>query len=48
VDILVKSFSAGGSSSSSSEGPLEILRKRYASGEISEEEFEQHRKTLEK
>jgi putative membrane protein len=48
IFVLVKSFSAGGSSASSSESPLEILRKRYARGEISEEEFEQHRKTLEK
>jgi putative membrane protein len=48
IFVLVKSFSGGGSSASSSETPLEILRKRYARGEISEEEFEQHRKTLEK
>lgn len=28
------------------ETPLEILRRRYASGEISQEEFEQARRTL--
>ena len=28
------------------ETPLEILRRRYASGEISEDEFEQARRTL--
>jgi putative membrane protein len=28
------------------ETPLEILRRRYASGEISDEEFEQARRTL--
>ncbi len=48
IIALVKGFSGGGSSASSSESPLEILRKRYARGEISEEEFEHYRKTLEK
>ena len=30
------------------ESPMEILKKRYARGEISEEEFQQQRKDLEK
>lgn len=48
IFVLVKSFSAGGSSASSSESPMEILRKRYAKGEISDDEFEHRRKELEK
>ena len=30
------------------ESPMEILKKRYARGEVSEEEFQQQRKDLEK
>lgn len=48
IFVLIKSFAGSGSSASSPESPLEILRKRYARGEITEAEFEQHRKTLEK
>ena len=33
--------------SSSNETPMEILKKRYARGEIDEEEFERRRKELE-
>lgn len=33
---------------SSSDSPMEILRKRYANGEISDEEFERRSKELEK
>jgi len=39
---------AGRSGSDSDKSPLEILRKRFARGEIDEEEFERKRKLLEK
>ncbi len=47
IIALVKGLS-GSSSNSSSASPMEILRKRYANGEISDEEFEHRRKQLEK
>ncbi len=48
IIALVRSFSGGAAKASSSESPMEILRKRYANGEISDEEFEHRRKELEK
>ena len=36
----------GGRSATTGPGPLEILRRRYAAGEISEGDYEQTRKTL--
>ena len=39
---------SGSGTSATSESPMEILRKRYANGEISDEEFEHLRKELEK
>ncbi len=48
---LVKSVmnsNSGNSNSSSNETPMEILKKRYASGEVDEEEFNRRRKELEK
>jgi putative membrane protein len=48
IVALLRSYSGGGSNASSSESPMDILRKRYANGEMSDEEFEHHRKELEK
>ncbi len=56
VWLLVKVFSAGNSKSlgnlftaseRSSESPLDILKKRYARGEISQAEYEAMRRQLE-
>jgi putative membrane protein len=48
--LLIKSLVGKGSSGSGekSDGPsaMEILKRRYASGEISKEEFEQKKKDL--
>ncbi len=48
--LLIRSMVVRGSSGngSKSEGPssMEILKRRYASGEISKEEFEQKKKDL--
>lgn len=50
VVVLVKAFSARSRDSPAErhESPLEILRARYARGEINEEEFERRRRELEK
>ncbi len=48
IVALFRGFSGSTSSTSSAESPMEILRKRYANGEISDEEFEHKRKELEK
>ncbi len=42
------SGNSSNSNSSNSESPMELLRKRYANGEIDEEEFNRRRKELEK
>ena len=46
IVVMVKAWS-GGSSGSRDESPMEILKKRYARGEIDEEEFEHRRRELE-
>jgi putative membrane protein len=48
IFLLFRGFSGSNSNSAPSESPMEILRKRYASGEISDEEYEHRRKELEK
>lgn len=50
IIALVKVFAGSGSgpTAPSHESPLEILKARYARGEIDEEEFERRRKELEK
>lgn len=48
IIALIRGFSGAGSNAGSPESPMEILRKRYAGGEISDEEFERRRKELEK
>lgn len=47
--FVFKNIAVGGdkSNSSNNDTPLEILKKRYARGEIEEEEYERRRKELE-
>ncbi len=44
---LVISTRTGGQGASSVDSPLEILKRRYARGEINKEEFEEKKKDLE-
>lgn len=47
VVALVRGLSqSGGSDSSRAESALEVLKKRYARGEISKEEYEERKKDL--
>jgi putative membrane protein len=50
VVVLVKALAGSGPESSTErhESPLEILKARYARGEISEDEFHRRRDELEK
>jgi putative membrane protein len=50
VVLLVRAFGSGGSASPSprQETPLDILKARYARGEIDDEEFQRRRRELEK
>jgi putative membrane protein len=48
IRAVAGSAGAGsGTSQSTDESPLEILKKRYARGEIDEEEFKRRRRELE-
>ena len=47
IVFLIQMMTKNKSGTSSSESPLEILKKRYALGEINEEEYERRRKELE-
>ena len=44
--IWVIQRAAGGGTSKTGESALEILKKRYASGEISKEEFEEKKRDI--
>jgi len=46
IKWLVISTGAGGRGARSEDSPLEILKKRYARGEINKEEFEEKKKDL--
>ena len=50
VVLLVRAFGSGGSAAPSAprESPLDILKARYAHGEIDDEEFQRCRRELEK
>lgn len=48
IFALLRGVSGSGRGTSSSDTPMEILKKRYANGEITGEEFEQRRRELEK
>ncbi len=50
VVVLIKALSGRDNNSSSrpAESPLEVLKARYARGEINEEEFRRRRSELEK
>jgi putative membrane protein len=47
VVFLIKLVTGGAKTEEHRETALDILKKRYASGEISKEEFEEKRKNLE-
>jgi putative membrane protein len=49
IVLVIKAITGAGGAGSSpgNETPLDILKKRYARGEIDEEEFERRRKELE-
>ncbi|OHB68275.1 MAG: hypothetical protein A2Y77_02175 [Planctomycetes bacterium RBG_13_62_9] len=46
VYVLVKGLGAGGSGSTPRETPLDIVKKRYARGEITKEQFDEMKKDL--
>jgi putative membrane protein len=48
IVVLVRVFAAGGSAQQRQDTPLDILKARYARGEIDEEEFERRRRVLQR
>lgn len=46
IVLLIKSLWEGGGAKCGHESALDILKKRYANGEISKEEFEEIKKDL--
>jgi putative membrane protein len=46
VLLLIRWLSGSRGSASPGQAPLDILRERYARGEIDKEEFEERRRTL--
>lgn len=48
IFLVIKAIMGPGSSQSSGESPLDILKKRYANGEIDEEEYRRRKTELEK
>lgn len=48
VWVLKTATGAGTNNSHEKESPLDILKKRYASGEIDESEYQRRRKELER
>ena len=50
VAVIVKALigSTPGAGTAGKESPLDVLKQRYARGEIDEQEFERHRRELEK
>lgn len=48
IVVIVKDVIGTGTSSSSGESPLELLKARYARGEIDDEEFQIRKQELEK
>ena len=46
VKWLIEQGRTGGGTSQTEESPLDILKKRYAKGEIDKEEFEQKKRGL--
>ena len=46
--LVIKYLAAGGTTSREADSPLDMLKKRYARGEIDDEEFERRRKQLER
>ena len=48
VWLIVRFTKTNGPSEQNQESPLEILKRRYANGEISTQEYEQRKKVIEK